>query len=188
MAPAQKTPAPTPDWSGAIVAIAAKADKARFEELFLYFAPRLKAFYLRARVAPGTAEDMAQDVMLTVWRKATYFDPGRASAATWIFTIARNHRIDQHRRQHGAELSGEDFDTIVEPDPVETMIAVEREARVRTALAQLPCEQSDVVRLSFFEDRPHAEIAEALRLPLGTVKSRIRLAMARLRALVGEDL
>jgi RNA polymerase sigma-70 factor (ECF subfamily) len=188
MAPAQKTPASTPDWSAAIVAIATNADKARFEELFVYFAPRLKAFYLRAGVAAGSAEDMAQDVMLTIWRKATYFDPERASAATWIFTVARNHRIDQHRRRHGVEPLDENFDAVAEPDAVETMIAVERESRVRMALAQLPSEQSDVVRLSFFEDRPHSEIAEALRLPLGTVKSRIRLAMARLRALVGENL
>jgi RNA polymerase sigma-70 factor (ECF subfamily) len=187
MGPGQKTPAPTPDWSAAIVAIATKADKARFEELFLHFAPRLKAFYLRVSVAPGAAEDMAQDVMLAVWRKAAYFDPERASAATWIFTIARNLRIDQHRRRHDTEPLGENFDPAAEPDAIETMISVERERRVRAALAKLPSEQSDVVRLSFFEDRPHSEIAEALRLPLGTVKSRIRLAMARLRALVGED-
>ncbi len=188
MGPAPKTPSPEPDWSAAVVAIARAGDKARFEALFLHFAPRLRAFFLRVGVAPGTAEDMAQDVMFTVWRKAAYFDPERASAATWIFTIARNLRVDQHRRLQSSQSPGDYFDAVEEPDPAQNAIAGEREKRVRAALAQLPAEQSDVVRLSFFEDRPHAEIADALRLPLGTVKSRIRLAMTRLRVLVGEDL
>ena len=174
------------DWSACVVAIARTRDRGKFSELFLFFAPRLKAFFVRLGVGSGTAEDLAQEVMLTVWRKADYFDPQRASAATWIFTIARNLRIDLKRREQKPQLSEDDLDYLDEPDPGEQMMALEREKRVRAALAQLPGEQAEVIRLSFFEDRPHAEIAQSLDIPLGTVKSRIRLAMNRLRALVGE--
>jgi RNA polymerase sigma-70 factor (ECF subfamily) len=174
------------DWGACIVAIARTQDKAQFSQLFLYFGPRLKAFFIRLGVAPGTAEDLAQEVMLTVWRKASYFDPTRASAATWIFTIARNLRIDLKRREQKPPLSEDYVDTFAEPDPGEQTLSLERETRVRAALEELPGEQAEVIRLSFFEDRPHAEIAKNLDIPLGTVKSRIRLAMNRLRVLVGE--
>lgn len=180
------TPGEAADWSACVVAIARSQDKARFAELFLFFAPRLKAFFIRLAVPPGAAEDLAQEVMLTVWRKAGYFDPARASAATWIFTIARNLRIDLKRREQKPALTEDDLDYVDEPDPGEQTLTLEREQRVRAALAELPGEQADVIRLSFFEDRPHAEIANALDIPLGTVKSRIRLAMNRLRSLVGE--
>jgi RNA polymerase sigma-70 factor, ECF subfamily len=179
-------PSEAADWSACVVAIAQSRDRTRFSELFLFFAPRLKAFFIRLGVPPGTAEDLAQEVMLTVWRKASYFDPSRASAATWIFTIARNLRIDLKRREQKPALTEDDLDYVDEPDPGERALALEREQRVRAALVELPSEQAEVIRLSFFEDRPHAEIASALDIPLGTVKSRIRLAMNRLRALVGE--
>jgi len=186
MMSARETPGGETDWSGMIVAIARSQDKTCFSELFLHFAPRLKAFFVRLGVLPGAAEDLAQEVMLTVWRKASYFDPARASAATWIFTIARNLRIDLKRRERKPALSEFYVDLVEEPDPGEMAQTVEREQRVRVALEQLPGEQAEVIRLSFFEDRPHAEIANRLDIPLGTVKSRIRLAMNRLRALVGE--
>jgi RNA polymerase sigma-70 factor, ECF subfamily len=179
-------PAETEDWSTCVVAIARTRDRMRFSELFLFFAPRLKAFFLRLGVASGAAEDLAQEVMFTVWRKADYFDPERASAATWIFTIARNLRIDLKRREQKPALTEDDLDYLEEPDPGEQTLALEREQRVRAALEKLPGEQAEVIRLSFFEDRPHAEIAKSLDIPLGTVKSRIRLAMTRLRTLVGE--
>jgi len=174
------------DWSSMIVAIARVQNRACFSELFLHFAPRLKAFFVRLGVLPGLAEDLAQEVMMTVWHKADYFDPARASATTWIFTIARNLRIDLGRRERRPALSEGFVDLLEEPDPDEGAQSAEREQRIRAALAQLPGEQADVIRLSFFEDRPHAEIATRLAIPLGTVKSRIRLAMNRLRALVSE--
>lgn len=181
-----QAPDETENWSACVVAIARTRDRGRFADLFLFFAPRLKAFFLRLGVASGAAEDLAQEVMFTVWRKADYFDPERASAATWIFTIARNLRIDLKRREQKPALTEDDLDYLGEPDPGEQTLALEREQRVRAALLELPGEQAEVIRLSFFEDRPHAEIAQSLAIPLGTVKSRIRLAMNRLRTLVGE--
>jgi RNA polymerase sigma-70 factor, ECF subfamily len=182
----RKATADGEDWGACIVAIARTQDRGQFSQLFLYFGPRLKAFFIRLGVAPGSAEDLAQEVMLTVWRKANYFDPTRASAATWIFTIARNLRIDLKRREQKPPLTEDYVDTFEEPDPGEHTLTLEREQRVRAALEELPGEQAEVIRLSFFEDRPHAEIAKNLDIPLGTVKSRIRLAMNRLRVLVGE--
>lgn len=177
----------TPEWSGCIVAIATSQDRERFEELFRYFAPRLKAFFIRLGVAPAVSEDLAQDTMLMVWRKAQQFDPARASAATWIFTIARNLRVDLQRRIRDPKLLENYMDYAQEPGPGENLISAQREDRIGAALAELPREQAEVIRLSFFEDRPHSEIAGALGIPLGTVKSRLRLAMNRLRAVV-EDL
>jgi len=174
------------DWSDCILAIAANRDRDRFAELFLHFGPRLKSFFLRLGVPPGQAEDLVQEVMLTVWRKADQFDPARAGAATWIFTVARNLRIDLKRRERDPASLTELYDGLTEPQPSDVVIAAERGRRVRQAMAELPAEQVEVIRLSFFEDRPHAEIAGLLQIPLGTVKSRARLAMARLRALVEE--
>ncbi len=175
-----------PDWSGCIVAIARVQDRERFAELFNHFAPRLKGFYMRLGAPAAEAEDLAQDAMLIVWRKAGLFDPARASAATWIFTIARNLRIDMKRRQRDPQLLEEFYDGPAQPLPSDHVLSAEIESRVNMALKSLPQDQADVIRLSFFEDRPHVEIADALNIPLGTVKSRIRLAMNRLRGLVEE--
>ncbi|MES2256541.1 MAG: sigma-70 family RNA polymerase sigma factor [Pseudomonadota bacterium] len=174
------------DWSECIVAIAKTRDRQQFAALFAHFAPRLKSFFLRLGVPPGVAEDLAQDTMLMVWRKADRFDPERAAASTWIFTVARNLRIDLKRRERDPALLAELYDGADEPTPSDNMLSAERDGRIREALTALPAEQAEVIRLSFFEDKPHSQIADDLKIPLGTVKSRVRLAMARLRALVEE--
>jgi len=169
-----------------ILAIAERGDRSAFTLLFVRFAPKVKAFLIRRGAA--APEELAQEVMLSVWRKAAYFDPARGTGEAWIFAIARNALIDSLRRQRGLPL--------VEMDPVAgasepTRGDVELEAaqdarRVRAAVRALSPEQIEVVKLSFFDDRPHPEIAERLGLPLGTVKSRLRLAMKRLRSLLDE--
>ena len=127
----REAPDAAEDWSGCIVAIARTRDRTRFAELFLFFAPRLKAFFVRLGVASGAAEDLAQEVMFTVWRKADYFDPERASAATWIFTIARNLRIDLRRREQKPALSENDLDYLDGPDPGEQKgIEINRARRI----------------------------------------------------------
>ena len=175
------------DWSACLVEIARSKDRQQFALLFGYFAPRLKSFFLRLGLSPAPAEDLAQETMLTVWNKAQSFDASRASASTWIFTIARNLRIDLLRRERDPNLLAELYDGVAEPTPSDNVLTVEREVRIRAALDKLPADQADVIRLSFFEDCPQSEIANTLDIPLGTVKSRVRLAMNRLRALV-EDL
>ena len=169
-----------------IEAIAAHQDREAFGELFDHFAPRIKSFLMRGGTPAAMAEDLAQEALLTVWRKADQFDRARAGASAWIFAIARNLRIDKARRDQRARLL--DFDTTEDTDPPQppdsTLIAVERDARVRKALEVLTDDQNSVVRLSFFEGKAHADIADELKLPLGTVKSRLRLAMKRLRELL----
>jgi RNA polymerase sigma-70 factor (ECF subfamily) len=180
-------------WEGLIGAIAARQDRDAFAEVFAYFAPRVKAYLQRAGASEAQAEEVAQETMLSVWRKAALFNAASAGAATWIFTIARNARIDAIRRERrgGAIRVGEieaEFEIDGAPAPDARLVADEAEARVRAALTQLSDEQLRVVRMSFFEELAHADIAGALQIPLGTVKSRLRLAMKRLRGLLDEDL
>lgn len=174
--------------AGLIEAVAMRQDRAAFAALFDHFAPRIKGFLMRGRMPAAAAEELAQEAMLTVWRKAAQFDRGRAGASAWIFTIARNLRIDGVRREQRGRLLELEMEDAREPPapPDAELLAGERDKRVRAALERLSEEQKCVLRLSFFEGKPHGEIAAELELPLGTVKSRIRLAMNRLRELLGE--
>jgi len=171
-----------------VVAIAAKCDREAFARLFGYYAPRVKAYLLRRGTDGAAAEELAQEAMLIVWRRADSFDPAKASASTWIYTIVRNLRIDALRKGKRAVFDVNDPCFVQEPPrrPDDVMQSDQMERRVREALKNLPEEQAVVIRLSFFEDQAHSEIADQLCLPLGTVKSRLRLAMRRLQPLLGE--
>ncbi|MGE4218754.1 MAG: sigma-70 family RNA polymerase sigma factor [Alphaproteobacteria bacterium] len=173
--------------SDLLVAVARNRDRAAFRQLFEHYAPRVKGYLRRQGCPDGVAEELAQEAMLRVWHKANQFDPAKASPATWIFTIARNLRIDALRREGRPEPDREAAmaTALPEPQPDWMVEAEERRRNVQAALADLPAEQADIVRLSFFEDRSHSEIAAALDLPLGTVKSRLRLAFARIRKALG---
>lgn len=191
MSPEPETPTNRTRWESLIGAIAARQDRAAFAALFTYFAPRIKALMLRSGAVDALAEELAQETMLAVWRKAGSFDPESTGAAAWIFTIARNLRIDAHRRERrsgGVDTGGVELEFQIDgsPLPDSRLAAAQSEARVRAALTALSVEQMRVVQMSFFEERAHAEIARVLGIPLGTVKSRLRLAMTRLRALLGE--
>lgn len=166
-----------------VEAIAAHADKAAFARLFAHFAPRLKAYLLRLGLPGAEAEEVAQEVMVTVWRKAASFDRRQASVSTWIFRIARNRRIDVFRRDQRATLDAHDpaFQPTGEAAPDASSEAADREAQVRLAMAELPPDQRDLVRAHFYEDLTHSQIAERTGVPLGTVKSRLRLAFGKLR-------
>lgn len=185
------SPALTPQdaLSADVVAIAAAADRQAFARLFAHFAPRIKGYMTRQGLSPARSEDLAQETMLTVWRKAALFDPARADAATWIFTIARNLRIDAQRREGRPTAPEESLEHMPDHAPPADAVAAAGQAsrRVRAALKELPEDQAEVVRLSFFLDLAHPAIAEKLNLPLGTVKSRLRLAMGKMRKALGEE-
>lgn len=174
-----------------ICAVAQEQDRNAFARLFAYFAPRVKSFLMRSGLEDSMAEEVTQEVMLALWRKASYFDPDKAGASTWVFTIARNQRIDRLRRSR-SRTADHLLDPSDEPERPpsgeDVTIVAEREEGVRKALASLPSEQATIVRLSFFAEKPHAEIARELGIPLGTVKSRVRLALNRLRTLLDTDL
>jgi RNA polymerase sigma-70 factor (ECF subfamily) len=169
------------DFAALVAAVAASRDRAAFTALFVHFAPRVKSYLLQLGTSAETAEELAQETLLAVWRRAPQFDPMRAAPSTWIFAIARNLRIDLARRER-RPLPGEEREPIEQPDAL--VAAAEDGDRLRSAVGRLPAEQAEVLRLAFFADKPHAEIAALLRLPLGTVKSRIRLAMAKLHAIL----
>ena len=173
-----------------IEAIAARQDRGAFADLFRHFAPRVKAFVMRGGADPEAAQEVAQEALILVWRKAASFDRSRASAATWIFTIARNKRIDLIRRGTKPQIDVEDWLTAFAPEAsgADKSIATEQTyTRVKELLGDLSADQLIVIRKAFFEDKTHTVIAQELGLPLGTVKSRIRLALGRLREVLEKE-
>ena len=156
-------------------------DRKAFAEVFGYFAPRIKGFLVRSGANPTLAEECAQDVMATVWMKAHMFDPARASVATWIFTIARNRRIDILRREKRPEPEDLPWGPEAEPEQEEVVALQQESAILGRAMKSLPPAQRELIEKAYFGDMSHSEIAEATGLPLGTIKSRIRLALDRLR-------
>jgi RNA polymerase sigma-70 factor (ECF subfamily) len=168
-------------WVGHIRAIREAQDKKAFAELFGYFAPRVKAFLMKSGASHDVAEECAQDVMATLWNKANLFDPAKASVSTWIFTIARNRRIDMLRKQRRPEPEDLIWGPESEPDQEDVLALQQDTEKLGRALAALPLKQRSLVEQAYFGDLSHSEIAEQTGLPLGTIKSRIRLALERLR-------
>ncbi len=168
----------------AIEAIAARADRGAFAVVFRYFAPRVKGYVLKLGASQAEAEEVTQDAMLSVWRKAAQFDRKQASASTWVFTIARNRRIDIIRRERRPAFDPNDPFFVPEGNDAADapLNASYRQDRIAEALKALPPEQYALVQEAFFKAKTHAEIAEESKLPLGTVKSRLRLAFGRLRS------
>jgi RNA polymerase sigma-70 factor (ECF subfamily) len=179
----EKRPGEEPPFADLVVAVAERQDRAAFAALFGHFAPRLKAYVRRLGMEDARAEELAQEVMLIVWRRATLYDPAQASVSTWIFTIARNRRIDELRRERRPEIDPDDPVLVQDSGPVADLLIAQGEVarRLHAAVAELPEEQAVVLRKNFFEDKAHNAIATELALPLGTVKSRLRLALAKLR-------
>ena len=169
------------DWEAQLIAIRDKQDQAAFARLFQHFAPRVKGYLIKSGAAPDMAEECAQDVMATLWRKAHLFDPSRASAATWIFTIARNRQIDMIRRARRPEPEDLPWGPEDEGDAGEALALRQESARLGKAIEELPEAQRDIIKRAYFGDLSHSEIAEETGLPLGTIKSRLRLALDRLR-------
>jgi RNA polymerase sigma-70 factor, ECF subfamily len=165
-------------------------DRGAFVTLFERYAGRVKAFIMRGGATAGDADEIAQDVMVAIWRRAATFDPTRAAASTWIFAIARNRRIDLARRAGRPAPDPLDplFQPEAGPDGFAALSAAERERRLRAALADLPAEQRAVLVAAFYDGLSHSEIAAREGLPLGTVKSRIRLAFRHLSGILGDDL
>ena len=171
------------EWAGLVTAVAQSRDKTAFAALFDHFAPRLKTYVMRLGASPAMAEELVQETMLTLWRRADSFDPRQASASTWIFTIARNKRIDALRRESRPDLDPDDPALAIAPAmPADAILAAsEYETILRQAIAVLPQEQAELLRICYYGDKSHRQIADELGIPLGTVKSRLRLALSRLR-------
>jgi RNA polymerase sigma-70 factor (ECF subfamily) len=169
------------DWVWHVRRIRDAQDQAAFVALFRHFAPRVKAFLMKSGASESLAEECTQEVMATLWRKAHLFDPARASVATWIFTIARNRKIDVLRKQRRPEPEDLTWGPEAEPDQEDVLTLQQESERLSRAMAQLPEKQRDLITKAYFGDLSHSEIAEQTGLPLGTIKSRIRLALEKLR-------
>jgi RNA polymerase sigma factor (sigma-70 family) len=167
----------------ALLAGVARHDTCAFLALFNYYAPRLKAYMKKLGASDELAEELAQDVMFAVWRKADTYDPGKSAVSSWLFTIARNLRIDALRRDQRQTIDVADPTLVPAPLPApdHNIQAVQQERHIRAVLGALPREQAEVVTLAFYHGKSHGEIAATLSIPLGTVKSRMRLAFQRIR-------
>lgn len=177
----EKDESGAPQWAAEILAIRDRQDQVAFARLFQHFAPRIKGFLMKSGTPADVAEDCAQEVMATVWRKAALFDPSRASASTWIFTIARNKRIDVVRRERRPEPEDLPWGPEAEADQEDALALEQETERLSKAMSALPEKQRNLIQRAYFGDLSHRELAEETGLPLGTIKSRIRLALDRLR-------
>ena len=169
------------EWVECMARIRDAQDQAAFAALFTHFTPRVKAFLMRSGADSGLAEECTQEVMATVWQKAHLFDPSRASAATWIFTIARNRKIDALRKQRRPEPEDLPWGPDQEPDQADVLALQQETTQLGKAINNLPEKQKMLIEKAYFHDLSHSEIAKETGLPLGTIKSRIRLALDRLR-------
>lgn len=169
------------DWGVLILRVRDTQDKEAFAALFRHFAPRIKGYLMKSGASAGLAEECAQDVMATLWQKSHLFDPTRASAATWVFTIARNRRIDALRKSRRPEPEDLPWGAQAEPDQQDALELAQETDRLAEAIALLPEKQRALIERAYFADLSHSEIAAETGLPLGTIKSRIRLALDRLR-------
>lgn len=171
-----------------VMAVALQRDSGAFETLFRYYGPRIRAYMLKRDGDRQSAEELMQETMVMIWNKAAQFDPARGTLSGWIFTIARNVRIDAFRRNNRPEIDPNDpaFVPDAIPGADQAFEADEQAQTLRKALRELPPDQAELLRLSFYDELSHSTIARLLQLPLGTVKSRIRLAFSRLRDLMGD--
>ena len=169
------------DWVDLVMRVRDHGDRAAFATLFRHYAPRVKGFLMKSGASAALAEECAQDVMAALWQKAHLYDPARASVATWVFTIARNRRIDALRRARRPEPEDLSWGPEAEPDQADVFEMQRESARLGDAVARLPDKQRVLIERAFWGDLSHSEIAAETGLPLGTIKSRIRLALERLR-------
>ncbi|PZR34828.1 MAG: RNA polymerase subunit sigma [Caulobacter segnis] len=176
------------DFDDCVLRIAADRDRAAFATLFDHYAPRVKALLMRSGSPPAAAEELAQETLLSVWRKAHLFNPDRASSAAWIFTIARNLRIDSLRRGDASVYAADLALAADEPEQPDAILSGAQDAElVRAAMRTLNPDQARAIEMAFFQEQTHTQISQSLGVPLGTVKARIRFGMMKLRAFIERD-
>lgn len=174
------------NWNTMIERVGQNQDKEAFSALFAHFSPFLKAFLIKSGgVTPESAEELVQETMIKVWRKAPTFSASQASASTWMYTIARNTRIDwlrKQNRQNPDDLNADDiYDEREDPTPYSSLVQIRNKKHIDEQLGKLPDEQAEVLKLMYFQGKSGQQVADTLGLPLGTVKSRIRLALNKMK-------
>ncbi|MBK8188139.1 MAG: sigma-70 family RNA polymerase sigma factor [Cellvibrio sp.] len=180
-----ETSTPNQDWAELLKRVAVRDDRAAFRELYNHFAPRIKAYAINQRFGQQ-AEVLVQEVMTSVWKNADKYNEGIANVSTWIFTIARNQRIDILRRMNRTNVevvieTEELWQIPTEDTTVHSIQQISTESFVKKSIDTLPEEQMIALRKVYYEGKTHEEVAEELNIPLGTVKGRIRLSLQKLR-------
>ncbi len=179
------------DWSDLLVKVGENRDRQAFSRLFAHFAPLVKGFLMKgSNIGAEQAEELVQETMIKVWRKANSFNRQKSSASTWIYTIARNSRIDWIRREARTqvEIDADDlYDTGEENPSYSSLVRVRDKENIRNNIGELPQEQLEVITKVYYEGKSHSEVSDELGLPLGTVKSRIRLALKRMHLTLAKE-
>ncbi|EGG92829.1 sigma-24 (FecI-like) [gamma proteobacterium IMCC1989] len=186
------TKSTTKEWNEHLVTLGAHQDRKAFKALFDHFSPLLKNYFIGKYPTQSSyqmIEELIQEVMIKVWQKASSYDPSKAAASTWIFTLARNTRIDMLRRQNKyantTSIETEEiWEDTTENGPYTFLTQKRDESLIKQKLLALPDEQQIVIRKVYMEAKSHTEVATELQLPLGTVKSRVRLAQKKLQAML----
>ncbi len=168
--------------------IAQNQDKQAFITLFSYYAPRLKSFLMRGGFAPQAAEELTQETLLAVWSRAKSFDSSKSSPSTWIYTIARNKKIDYLRKHLRPEPNPEDIKNDEQTHPIDVLQRKQESEEIAKLIQELPEEQAELIKKAFYEDKSHQEIADETGIALGTIKSRIRLALKKLKIGLNEEM
>jgi RNA polymerase sigma-70 factor (ECF subfamily) len=163
--------------------IAFNQDKEAFAEIFNFFAPRLKSYFIKAGAIESQAEEVIQEVMIAVWTKAASYDKQKSSVSTWIYTIARNKRIDKIRKEkrHYLAESDEGLEIPMASTQEQDIFSLQLTKKIQNCIQSLPTEQAELLKLSYFYEKTHTDISKELKIPLGTVKSRIRLALNKMK-------
>ncbi|MEO0444022.1 MAG: sigma-70 family RNA polymerase sigma factor [Pseudomonadota bacterium] len=179
-------------WNEYLLKVGSSQDRAAFKVIFDHFGPLIKSYFMAkfpSQHSLQMMDELVQEVMIKVWQKAMTFDPNKAAASTWIFTLARNTRIDMLRRQNKyantSSLETEDvWEDTTESGPFTLLNSLRDMKEVQASIKQLPEEQSLIIKKVYMESKSHSEVAEELNLPLGTVKSRVRLAQNKLQSMI----
>jgi len=175
-----------------LLAVGQQRDRKAFAALFAYFGPRIKSYLMKHGASETAAEEILQNTFVTVWEKAAGYDPKKAAASTWLFTIARNKRIDALRREkyiaYDSDAPAVTQAAASRPAPDEDYADPRSVEKLSAALKDLPPEQSALLHMAYFEDKSHQAIADETKIPLGTVKSRLRLALEKLRQQFAADI
>ncbi|MDY0008167.1 MAG: sigma-70 family RNA polymerase sigma factor [Bdellovibrionales bacterium] len=182
-APRVAASAPATPHEDLLVQVGTRQDRDAFRTLFEYYAPRLKSYLLKHGASEALAEEAVQNTFVTIWEKAAQFDPHKAAASTWIFTIARNRRIDALRREKYVEINSDSpaLEQAASPAPDDAYVDSITAEKLHAAIDALPEDQASLLRMAFFEDKTHQAISDETHIPLGTVKSRLRIALEKLR-------
>ena len=157
-------------------------DEMAFSEIFDFFAPKINAYFIQNRIKIESSEELTQEVLSTVWVKSNLYDSTKSALSTWIFTIARNKKIDFLRKNSKINFKEEDIREFLYQDrEIDLIEENEAKKQIERVNNELDEQQKIMIKMNFFENKSHKKIADELEIPLGTVKSRIRQILTKMQ-------